>query len=91
MDNHSCIIGLLHFKNNSELCTVEGLNRHIADGIEFNALLDNDPVLRERAYMRYKIWTLQEYADKRRSTDLRRFEYCPDCGKRIDLATLKEG
>jgi len=89
MDNHSCIIGLLYLPEDSELCTVEGLKSRIADKIEFNKWLDKDPVLKECKQMKHKVWTLKEYADKRRSTDLRRFEYCPECGKRIDWAALK--
>ena len=32
--------------------------------------------------------TLKQYADRRRSTDLTRFSFCPDCGKRIDWKSI---
>lgn len=89
MDKHSCIIGLLHLVDDSELCTVDGLKAHIADNIEFNQWLDDDPVFRKCQDMKHKVWTLKEYADRRRSTNLRRFEYCPECGKRINWTALK--
>ncbi len=32
---------------------------------------------------------LQQYCDWRRSTDLHRFSYCPDCGAKIDWGKIK--
>ena len=36
-------------------------------------------------------YTLEDYCDKRKSTDLTRFEYCPWCGKKIDWKAIKGG
>ena len=34
-------------------------------------------------------YTFRDYGDKRKSTDLIRFEYCPGCGKKIDWKAIK--
>ena len=36
-------------------------------------------------------YTLMDYCDKRKSTDLTRFNYCPLCGKKIDWKAIKGG
>ena len=89
MTNHSCVIGVLSHTDYTKLCTVTDLKNHIAENIEFNNMLDDDPIFRECKRLRRKVWTLKEYADGRRHTDLHRFNYCPECGKRIDWAALK--
>lgn len=38
-----------------------------------------------------KKYTLDDYCDKRKSTDLTRFNYCPLCGKKIDWKAIKDG
>ncbi len=35
-------------------------------------------------------YTLKDYADRRKSTNLRRFEFCPICGKKIDWKKIKK-
>ena len=44
----------------------------------------------------YKMWsimgnkyTLDDYCDKRKSTDLTRFDYCPFCGRLIEWQIIK--
>ena len=34
-------------------------------------------------------YTLKDYADRRKSTNLTRFEFCPYCGKKIDWKKIK--
>ena len=85
-----CIIGLLHYHvDYSELVTLEELEEHITDGIMYNVMLDSDPVLKVRKEIRRKVWTLAEYADWRRSTNLQKFSYCPRCGKFIDWGEIR--
>ena len=36
-------------------------------------------------------WSLKDYCDKRKNTDLTRFDYCPYCGKKIEWKKIKEG
>ena len=81
---HECIIGLLHHCDYSELVTLADLKRHIEDNIEYNKTLDDDPLLKDAKELKPKCWTLKSYGDKRKSTDLTRFDYCPQCGKKIN-------
>ena len=37
----------------------------------------------------YTIFTMKDYCDLRRSTDLHRFKYCPECGREIDWRTMR--
>jgi hypothetical protein len=84
-----CIIGLLHHNYDSSLVTLESLREHITDGIMYNNMLDSDLVLKDCKELRRKVWTLAEYADGRRSTNLQRFHNCPMCGKTIDWHKIR--
>lgn len=42
-------------------------------------------------YIEYKTYSLSDYCDKRKSTDLTQFNYCPFCGKKIDWKAIKDG
>ena len=35
-------------------------------------------------------FTLSDYCDKRKSTDMTQFNYCPFCGKEIDWKAIKK-
>lgn len=37
-----------------------------------------------------RIYRLEDYFDKRKSVNMKRFSYCPECGKKIDWKKLKE-
>lgn len=89
MEECKCFIGLLHHYEYSELIDIEGLKAHIADKIEFNRSLDDDPVLRNAKHLRAKVWTLKSYGDWRKSTDLTRFYHCPVCGAKIDWDKIR--
>ena len=88
--NRNCIIGLLHHFDYSELVTLDELKDHIEDNKEFNKTLNDDPLLRDCKELRAKIWTIKQYADKRKNTDLTRFDYCPTCGQLIDWKKIRE-
>ena len=88
-ENGECAVGLLHHVDYSDLVTLEELKKHIADGIEYNRMLDSDPVLKDCKDIRRKVWTLAEYADWRRSTNLQKFSYCPRCGKLINWGEIR--
>ena len=81
-----CIIGLLFETDYSELITLDELKCHIAERIAFNFECDKLGM----SEIKYKEYTLKDYADRRRSTNLTRFEYCPDCGKKIDWKAIRE-
>lgn len=91
MDNHECIIGLLYKHRDGDLATLNDLKAHIVDKIEYNEFLDSDPITKNLDSIREKVWTLKDYADFRRNTDLVRFRHCPECGKKIDWKRIKEG
>lgn len=71
---HKCVIGMLHSYENTELITLEELKEHIE---------------RETAAS-IKHYNLFDYCDKRKNTDVTRFEYCPFCGKKIDWEEIKK-
>jgi hypothetical protein len=35
-------------------------------------------------------WTIEQYLDKRYNTNLNHFNYCPNCGMKIDWKELKK-
>lgn len=70
--------------------TLDELKNHIEDQKEFNRSLRADPAFRNCLDLYVKVFTLKQYADRRRSTDLTRFSFCPDCGKRIDWKIIAE-
>ena len=68
------IIGVLNDYEDTRLVTVEGLK--------------DDIKTRERIYKYF--YTLSDYADKRKSTNLSRFDYCPLCGSKVDWKAIKK-
>jgi len=70
--------------------TLDELKNHIEDQKEYNRSLRDDPALCNCESLYAKVFTLKQYADRRRSTDLTRFSFCPDCGKRIDWKSIAE-
>ena len=90
MFEHTCAIGLLHHYEGDELVTLESLEDHIADNIMHNVLVRSDPILKDAKELYCKEWSIKDYADFRKHTDLTRFRFCPDCGKAIDWKKIKE-
>ena len=88
MINHECIIGLLYYIDSCDLVTVSKLKQHIRERIEDNILNDKYYSL---PYLKNKEWLLSDYADKRKSTNLKRFDFCPYCGEKIDWEKIKNG
>lgn len=85
MNDHEHIIGLLHKTDCSELCTKSMLHKEIEDRIEINRYAEKyAPELKET------VWTIKDYADKRKSTNLTRFDYCPYCGEKIGWKELRQ-
>ena len=89
MDDHECIIGLLHYIDYSDLVTMYELEQHIQENIEQNEQLDRIPFLRNYPYLCNKWLSMRDYADKRIKTNLKRFDYCPVCGKKINWADIR--
>lgn len=80
---HECVIGMRNDYENTELVTLAELKEHIKNRLErdYNS---------EYNY-RSELWLLSKYCDKRYSTDLTRFKFCPLCGKKIDWKAIKGG
>lgn len=81
------IIGLLHIVDDSGLVDIRRLKFHVRERIEHNKNC------RENGFdfLVWPEWTLKDYADGRKSTNLRRFTYCPECGEKIDWKSLRKG
>ena len=91
MKEHECVIGLLHYSTGySALITLADLIEHIQDTELFNTTIKEDPVLCKAKELYKKEWTLKDYADKRKSTNLYQFDFCPKCGKKINWKKIKE-
>lgn len=84
---HECVIGLLYKGGDSELATLSELKEHVLDRVADNQTLRNLNIKNNWLYRQE--WTLKDYADKRKSTNLTRFEYCPICGKKIDWKAIR--
>ena len=87
---HECFVGIINDYDNTEMVTLNGLKHHIRDTSELIEALKKHELFNEHLYGA-RAWDLADYCDKRKSTDLTRFEYCPMCGKKIDWRTIKMG
>lgn len=88
MANHECSIGLYHHLDSVEMISLNGLKKRIVETREHN-----EAVLKGRwidaAFLQRKEYTLRDYGDKRKSANLHRFNYCPECGKKVDWAKIR--
>lgn len=87
MKEHRCIIGLLHTVDYDELVTLSGLREHIKNTVEFNETISQFPQY-DIFNLHRNMFSLKDYADKRKSTDLTPFDFCPYCGKPIDWKAI---
>ena len=81
------IIGLLHITEVSELVDIHQLKFHIQERREHNQSCRENGF----EFLIWPEWTLRDYADRRKSTNLIRFKFCPECGEKIDWKALREG
>lgn len=82
---HECVIGLWIDYCDTRTVTFSQLKYEVESNSAFlewkNENLSGTKVA---------IKTLNDYLDKRKSTNLQRFDYCPYCGKKIDWKGLRE-
>ena len=82
---HECVIGLWLGYDDTETVTFRQLKYEVESNSAFlewqNKNLSGTKV---------EVKTLNDYLDKRESTNLQRFDYCPYCGKKIDWKGLRE-
>lgn len=84
MSEHECIIGMYYDYENTELVTVNELLEKIESE---HRLYD---YVRSLGIKRKPPYTLEDYCDRRKSTNLTRFEFCPYCGKKIGWKEIKK-
>ena len=81
-----CVIGVLN-DYNSRIVTVDELEEYIrAENLLSISCKNNE--LRGLLFCKY---SLNDYCDRRKSTNLTQFNYCPICGKKIDRKAIKGG
>ena len=87
---HNHTIGFIYKDDCAELVTLGGLKKHIAEQKELKEAFAKDEVFSQFNF-RVSVWELSEYGDRRKTTDLHRFNHCCDCGARIDWKGIKDG
>ena len=80
-----CCIGIKYDYENTELVTLAELKGYIEREKRLSEYHKNSDWWQSMCNK----YTLDDYCDKRKSTDLTRFNYCPFCGKRIDWKAIK--
>lgn len=82
-----CKIGILYDTQGAYEVSVDTLISFLAREKEIEEIARVDPVYCKIYYSsKYRV---ADYLDRRCSTNLRRYKYCPDCGKEIDWDALK--
>lgn len=91
--SHECIIGQISEYEDTRLVTVKALKQHINTRIQIAELLHGPKVsfLTDRGADGQRLYSLADYCDRRRQTDLERFTYCPICGEIISWKDIREG
>ena len=79
------IIGLLHIIDDSGLVDIRRLKFHVQERIEYNKSCQENGL----ESLAWPEWTMKDYADERKSTNLRRFKFCPECGEKIDWKAIR--
>ena len=72
----------------SELVSVSQLKEHIEHRARENQYMRELGI--ESQWLYKKEWTLRDYADWRKSTNLTRFHYCPECGNKINWGAIRK-
>ena len=89
MKKHECFIGLFYDSDYADLITLNGLKSKIKWNKAYNAFINNDPEVYRATWALRQEWTLKDYCDRRKSTNLCQFDFCPVCGKQIDWKTIR--
>ena len=87
-NNHKHTVGLLYKHDYCILACVDDLVEHICSTMDYNNSLMHDPNYGDINWMLRPVYTMKNYADRRYSTNLHRFEHCPDCGAKIDWKVI---
>lgn len=86
---HNCYIGEWLDYEDTELVTYDNLKEKVKSN---NEAFEYGLITYGGNFMNgiMKELKIKDYFDKRKNTNLNRFNYCPYCGKKIDWKELKE-
>lgn len=84
MSEHECIIGMYYDFDDTQLITLVELQEKIKWCISMDEYCKSNGWPTPRA-----VYTLSDYCNRRKSTNLTKFEFCPYCGKKIDWKKIK--
>ena len=87
---HECIIGLYYDVDIDRLTTFRGLKYLSSYNEEIRRATNLDPVYAKIYYDHCNKYEFKDYFDKRKSVNMKRFEYCPMCGEKIDWKEMKK-
>lgn len=79
------LIGIRHDYENTDAVTFAELKKHIASEKRL-AELKKDDEWWQSLLCKY---TLEDYCDRRKTTNLFRFNYCPNCGEKINWKEMR--
>lgn len=78
------IIGMLYDYEETRLVNLDDLKEEI----NRRERLNEDELLKGLG-VEIRAYSLADYADRRKRTNLFHFDYCPDCGAKIDWAAIR--
>lgn len=83
----SHLVGILYNQAGAREVTFRDLREHV------KMLEDIVEEFREISRLKRKIthYTMKDYTDRKKETNLSRFNFCPVCGEKIDWAMLDGG
>lgn len=85
---HECIIGVLWDYEDASLVSLKDLISYIEERKELNCNISSNPLYSQLS-LTFKEWSLSQYADKRVKTNLHRFDFCPECGGKINWKKIR--
>lgn len=89
-DAHDCIIGIYCDCEGYRLVTLHSLIKILVQEIEvLESFNERDRCIYGEIIHRRKYY-LNDYLDRRKNTNLSRFNYCPVCGEKIDWKGMRK-
>lgn len=86
---HECVICVWWDYDNIELLTYEELKSKVKQRSTYAKWLEDKGLSFSDTADKYGA-KLRDYLDRRKSTNLQHFDYCPYCGKKIDWKGLRK-
>lgn len=81
MQEHECFVGVLNDYDDTRMITFDELFEEATERIRWKQKVGHD-------FTVCGIYGMDDYTNKRKSTDLDRFNFCPICGKKIDMREM---